>query len=314
MIKFIFIAILNLFYFQSISQHKETEIIATHNSDTLWGTLCSPQQSIDTSQPLVLIIAGSGPTDRNGNNSVMTNNSLQMLAHDLAKLGIASIRYDKRGVGASFKAYIPEIDLTFEDNVNIAEEFYDYGKKQGYQKIIIAGHSEGSLIGILLSQRKKPAGFISLAGAGRPIQDVLKEQYNVTAPIVRDSAHVIIDLLASGVKVDTLSPWLYSVFRPAIQPYLISWMKYIPNEEINKLSCPSLIIQGERDLQVTKEDATELGKDLPENSVVLIETMNHVLKKVDDDKADNKASYNDPVRPLHPDLIFTMVSFIKQLP
>lgn len=295
------------------SQLSETEIYVLDDSDTLWGTLCSPQEKIDTTQTLVLIIAGSGPTDRNGNNSAMKNNSLQMLAYDLSKFGIASIRYDKRGVGASRNAFKNERELTFDDNVNIAEHFYDLAVQEGFSDIVIAGHSEGSLIGILLSERKSPKGYISLAGAGRPIQDVLKEQYEATAPIVRDSAHVIIDILASGQYVDTLSPWLYSVFRPAIQPYIISWMKYTPSEELAKLTCPSLVIQGDNDLQITVEDANNLGKSLDEDHTIIIKGMNHVLKKVEGDKKENMAAYNDPSLPLHSDLIFSIVSFIKDL-
>lgn len=295
------------------TQIKEKEIFVVDSEDTLWGTLCSPQNELDTSQTLVLIIAGSGPTDRNGNNSAMKNNSLLMIAHDLSKFGVASIRYDKRGVGASMRAYIPEEEMTFEDNVNIASHFYDHAIALGYEKIVVAGHSEGSLIGILLSQMKNTSGFISLAGAGRPIQDVLKEQYESTAPIVRDSAHVVIEMLAKGQKIDTLSPWLYSVFRPAIQPYIISWMNYAPQIEIDKLKCPSLIIQGTNDLQVTEEDAKTLSKNQPEENLIILEEMNHVLKKVGDE-SDNKAAYNDPSLPLHPDLIFSIISFIKQLP
>ncbi len=314
MIKTILLTALLLVALGGWSQLTEKEIFVLDEQDTLWGTLSSPQKSLDTSQTLVLIIAGSGPTDRNGNNSAMTNNSLMMLAHDLSKFGYPTIRYDKRGVAASAGAYKTESELTFEDNVLIARHFCDYAAQLGYQKIVIAGHSEGSLVGILLAQERNPYGFISLAGAGRPIQDVLKEQYQATAPIVRDSAHVIIDLLASGKKVDTLSPWLYSVFRPAIQPYIMSWMKYDPVAEINELSCPILVVQGNQDIQITVEDATLLAADLPEKSLAVIEGMNHVFKKVGSDKQENKAAYNNPALPLHADLIFTIVSFLKQLP
>lgn len=313
MIRFVVLILFFSISTLGFAQTHEREVFVLDQNDTLWGTVCSPQVDIDTTQTMVLIIAGSGPTDRNGNNSVMTNNSLQMLAQDLSKLGIASIRYDKRGVAASANAFKPEAELTFEDNVLIAGHFYDLVAQSGYQNILIAGHSEGSLIGILLSQQRTPIGFISLAGAGRPIQDVLKEQYEATAPIVRDSAHVIIDHLASGKKVDTLSPWLYSIFRPAIQPYIMSWMQYSPVDEISKLTCPSLVIQGDQDLQVQVVDAKNLGTNLTEDNVVILEGMNHVLKKTGDNKADNKASYNDPFLPLHPDLIFSIVSFIKDL-
>lgn len=313
MIKFALLIITLLYASLCWSQMKETEIFVLDEKDTLWGTFCSPQKKIDTAQTLVLIIAGSGPTDRNGNNSVMVNNSLQMLSHELSKFGYSSIRYDKRGVGASANAYLPEEELTFDDNVLIASHFYDLGKNLGFSRIVIAGHSEGSMIGILLAQKRDVSGFISLAGAGRPIQDVLKEQYQATAPIIRDSAHVVIDRLASGQRVDTLSPWLYSVFRPSIQKYIISWMKYDPAIEITHLNCPSLVLQGDNDLQVSVEDAEKLGQELPSGKLILLEGMNHVLKKVSSEKAENKAAYNNPSLPLHPDLMFSIVSFLKEL-
>lgn len=313
MIRCSFILPLILFSLVGWTQLEEKEIFVIDQNDTLWGTLCSPQKKIDTSQTLVLIIAGSGPTDRNGNNAAMKNNSLQMLAHDLSKFGIASIRYDKRGVGASIRAFKKEENLTFGDNVIIANHFYDRATQLGYQKIVIAGHSEGSLIGILLSQQVSPLGFVSLAGAGSPIQDILKQQYNATAPIVRDSACVIIDLLAAGQRIDTLSPWLYSVFRPSVQPYMISWMSYDPAIEITKLSCPSLILQGDQDLQVSVEDAEKLEKAIDQEKAIILQDMNHVLKKTGPDKTANKAAYNNPSLPLHPDLVFNIVAFIKEL-
>jgi pimeloyl-ACP methyl ester carboxylesterase len=288
--------------------------VTDQQGDSLWGAFCNPQEATDTSQTLVLIIAGSGPTDRNGNNSAMKNNSLKMLAHDLSKFGIASIRYDKRGVAGSMRAIKSEEEMVFQDNVADASLFYDYALSLGYHKIVVAGHSEGSLVGILLSQEQDASGFISLAGAGRPIQDVLKEQYEATAPIIRDSAHTVIDLLASGKQCDTLSPWLFSVFRPSIQPYIISWMQLDPAKELSQLTCPSIVIQGDNDIQVSVKDAQTLAQELAEDRLVILKGMNHVFKKVGTDRSENKASYNDPSLPLHQDLVFTIVSFIKELP
>lgn len=295
----------------SLGQSTDQEIFVTSSEDTLWGTFSSPQPSIDTNQTLVLIIAGSGPTDRNGNNSVMKNYAYKMLANDLSKFGVASIRYDKRGVGESTAAYIQEDSLLFSQNVTDASLFYQWAQEKGFRDIVILGHSEGSLIGMLLAQQTTPKGYISLAGAGRPIHEVLKEQYQSTAPIVRDSAHKVIEILASGQKIDTLSPWLYSVFRPSIQPYIISWMQISPTSEIQKLQCPILIVQGDQDMQVATIDAEQLHAANTNSTLAIIGGMNHVLKKVSSDKKENKASYNQPDLPLHPDLVYEIMSFLK---
>jgi pimeloyl-ACP methyl ester carboxylesterase len=302
-----------IFLYGSIwGQISQKEIFTEIKGDTLWGTLTNVQKDIDTNQTLVLIIAGSGPTDRDGNNTVMKNFSLQMLGNDLAKFGFPTIRYDKRGVAQSTNAYIPESELTFNQNVLDAESFYDYAKGLGYNKIAIAGHSEGSLIGLLLANKKSAHYYISLAGAGRPISEVLKEQYENTAPIVRDSAHSIIDSLVKGVKVDTLSPWLYSIFRPQIQDYIISWMAINPADEMVKFQNSALIIQGTTDIQVAIGDAEALHAANPKSELVVIDGMNHIFKKAPEDRTLNKKTYNQPELPLHPDLVLSIVNFLKK--
>ncbi len=306
------ILVLLFIYNSNWGQISQKEIFTEINGDTLWGTFTNTQNTIDTTQTLVLIIAGSGPTDRDGNNNVMKNFSLQMLGNDLAKFGYPNIRYDKRGIAKSVNAYIPESKLTFNQNVIDAASFYDYALQLGYRKIAIAGHSEGSLIGMLLANEKNAHTFISLAGAGRPISEVLKEQYENTAPIVRDSAHSIIDSLSKGIKVDTLSPWLYSIFRPQIQDYIISWMAINPAEEIAKFHNKTLIIQGTTDIQVTIADAEALHSANPNSELIIIKEMNHIFKKAPEDRALNKKTYNQPELPLHPDLILSIVNFLKK--
>lgn len=299
----------SLTFYGQISQK---EIYTVISEDTLWGTFTNSQNDIDTSQTLVLIIAGSGPTDRDGNNNIMKNYSLQLLGDDLTKFGFPTIRYDKRGVAQSVNAYIPEAELTFNQNVIDAESFYDYALNLGYHNIAIAGHSEGSLVGLLLANKRDAQQFISLAGAGRPIGEVLKEQYENTAPIVRDSAHAVIDILAQGIKVDTLSPWLYSVFRPQLQDYIISWMALDPALELAKFNHNALIIQGTTDIQVAIKDAEKLHASNPASELIIIEGMNHIFKKAPLDRNLNKKTYNQPELPLHPDLVLSIVNFLKK--
>jgi uncharacterized protein len=296
------------------SQNKRLqEVYVATQKDTLFGTLVLPNGKIDTSHYVVLIVAGSGPTDRNGNNPSMTNNSLNYLSDELAKFDIASLRYDKRGVAASSAAFIREDSLTFYNNVEDAAYWLAVLRNFGYTKIIVAGHSEGALVGLLLAnQESSVKKYISIAGAGRPIDEVLKEQYTKMAPIIRDSAYSIIDSLKKGVTVSHLSPWLFSVFRPSVQPYIISWMSIDPAEEIQKLTKPGLIIQGATDVQVSVEDAHVLSRANPDCQLAIIKNMNHVLKKVPDDKEANRASYNNPNLPLHPELVLELYQFITK--
>ena len=127
--------------------------------------------------PVVLIIAGSGPTDRDGNNPSMTNNSLKMLAESLCKNGIASLRYDKRGIAKSRSAGLNEADLRFENYIDDASAWIDFlAKDKRFSQIIIIGHSEGSLIGMVAAQNKYVDKFISIAGMGESLDITIKKQ------------------------------------------------------------------------------------------------------------------------------------------
>ena len=106
---------------------------------------------------------------------------------------------------------------------------------------------------------------------------------------------------------------LYSLFRPSVQPYLISWIKYDPQVEIKKLTIPVLIIQGTNDIQVSVNDAKLLAKAKPSAKLVLIKNMNHIFRTLEStDKAANAATYNDASLPISDELVTTITSFINQ--
>ena len=268
----------------------------------LSGTLTVP--IVKGTFPVALIIAGSGPTDRNGNNAQMKNNSLQMLAHELAANGIASLRYDKRGVGKSAAAMISEDQLRFDDYVNDAKLWVDFLKADSrFRSITVIGHSEGSLIGMLACEHAN--AFVSLAGPGRGIDVVLKEQlseaFKGKKKLLRE-ANKGIDLLKAGKTFNEVPMELFALFRPSVQPYLISWMKYDPAVEISKLKIPVVIIQGSTDLQVQVKDAELLHQACLLNSkLIVIEGMNHIFKLAPSDREKNIETYSNPELPLAPE-------------
>lgn len=274
----------------------------------LFGTLTIPKSN--AALPLALIIAGSGPTDRNGNNSMMKNDGLKQLAYTLADDTIASLRFDKRGIAASAAAGKKEGDLRFEDYVaDVTGWILLLRKDSRFSKIIIIGHSEGSLIGMMAA--KHADQFISIAGAGQSADVILKEQLSTQPDQVKDISFVILDSLKAGKTVDAVDPMFNALFRKSVQPYLISWFKYDPQEEIKKLSIPVLILQGTNDIQVKEEDANRLAKANPAAKLVLIENMNHVLKTVAGGRDVNIKSYNDPSLPVAPALVKAIADFIK---
>ena len=273
----------------------------------IFGTLSTPAKFHKI--PVALIIAGSGPTDRDGNNPVMKNNSLKMLAAELTKNGIATLRYDKRGIAESKASVKSEADLRFDDYVNDAKGWIQLLKAdKRFSKVIVIGHSEGSLLGMIAAVNADK--FISIAGAGQSADKILKEQLSSQAKEVQDLCFPIIDSLKNGKTVDNINPMLFSLFRPSVQPYMISWFKYDPQIEIKKLSIPTLIIQGTNDIQVSVEDARRLSKANPGAKLVMIDKMNHIFKLVDGDRQKNITTYNDSSLPIADELSKSIIGFI----
>ncbi|WP_316634235.1 alpha/beta fold hydrolase [uncultured Flavobacterium sp.] len=288
--------------------YKESEVILKINNDQLFGTLTVPD--LTKKYPVALIIAGSGPTDRNGNNPMMKNNSLKMLAEALAKKGIASLRFDKRGIGASKASAISESSLVFENYTEDAKSWINFLKQdKRFSQLVVIGHSEGSLIGMIAGAKANK--FISIAGAGDSADKILKTQIAAKSnQQINDMTFPIIDSLKSGNKVNKVDPMLNVLFRPSIQPYLISWFKYNPQEEIKKLNVPILILQGNNDLQVTVKDAENLNQANKNSELLIVDKMNHIMKIIDGDKQANLESYNNETLPLSEVMTNKIVSFI----
>ena len=313
----LFIIILIAFSFTTFSQKKvnkkcvqeEKSIIVT--TCNIKGTLLFPKK-IKDKVPVVIFIAGSGPTDRDGNNPTMKNNSLKMTAEELCLNGIASFRYDKRMIAQSIDTVLKEKDLRFETYINDAVEIVNFIKKdKRFSKVIIAGHSEGSLIGIVVAQKTKIDKYISLAGVGVSADEILKKQLG-SKKLIKEEAFAVIDSLKKGVFVDSLSYDIQPIFHSSVQPYIISWFKYNPQIEIAKLKIPILIVQGTTDMQVDTTNAELLHKAAPSSELHIIKDMNHVLKQCIDNYTDNLKTYFTPEIPLNSELIGILAKFIKK--
>lgn len=294
------------FSFSLSSAGTETPITLNTAKGDIYGTLSLPDEG--SSFPVALIIAGSGPTDRDGNNVMMKNNSLKLLSTHLAEKGIAAVRYDKRGIAAS-KTSGNEGSLRFEDYINDAKDWVKLLKgDKRFSKVVVIGHSEGSLIGMIAAVDAD--AFVSIAGAGQSADLILKEQLSTQPEEVKNAAFPIIAKLKNGITVMDVDPAFYSLFRPSVQPYMISWFKYDPQKEIAKLTKSVLLLQGTNDLQVGIEEAKRLSKACPEAKLVIIEKMNHVLRIVNGDREANMAAYENPELPLAAELLSSVTSFI----
>lgn len=274
------------------------------------GTLLIPENKKE--QPLTIIIAGSGPTDRNGNQQMMNNNSLKFLAEELYKKDIATFRYDKRIVKQIRTNNVDEKQIRFDDFIDDAVAVMEHFKNdKRFSKIYYIGHSQGSLIGMVAAQEGAD-GFISIAGAGQEIDDVIVEQLSKQAPGLTENARDSFDdLRANGVS-NNYNTALASIFRKEIQPFIFSWMQFDPKEEIKKLNIPVLIINGDKDIQVSVSEAELLKAAKPDAEFKIIPKMNHIFKEVEGNDLENSKTYNLHNLPIVPELVETISVFIKK--
>jgi uncharacterized protein len=277
----------------------------------LAGTLLKPN-GIEK-PPVVLLIAGSGPTDRNGNQNGAGPGSLRQIAQQLAERGIASLRYDKRAIGRSDiqSAREEDVDLaSFVDDATALMTWLEQRADLGPR--FVAGHSEGGLIAMRLAARRPLAGLILLATPGRRIGDVMRDQLNAAGlpPPLHDEAFSIIAALENGRSVPTVSAPLLSLLRPGVQPLLRSELTMDPARELSALSLPILIVSGGHDLQVGQQDTEALVRARPNAKRFDAADMNHVLKITPAGRDEQKTAYADGRLPLAPGLIDAIAGFM----
>ncbi len=290
----------------------ESAITLRTSSGNIYGTLTIPISTVNNS--IVIIVPGSGPTDRNCNSLIgLHTDAYKMLSEGLANNGVSTLRFDKRGVGQSKAAMTSQSELRFETYINDVKDWITLiHKDKRFSEILILGHSEGSLIGMIAANQTNITGFISISGVAKSADKFLEEQLKTKLPpqLLAES-NAILDSLRIGKTVSNVNTNLLSIYKPSLQPYLISWIKYDPIKEYSKINIPILIIQGTTDLQVTVNDAELLSESKSDAKLVIIDNMNHVLKESDSNIQQNMATYSNPELPLKSGLVDEIISFVK---
>ncbi len=310
----------------------ETDASVEIDGGTLHGTLVMPE--IDSQAPLVIIVAGSGPTDRDGNSRMLPgrNDSLKLLAEGLARDGIASLRYDKRGLGESAYEGLREEDLIFADFVNDLLSWVLWADTRGdVSNVYVAGHSEGGLIVLSALAADLDAGLGVDPQAARLVRDIVTGAICIAAPgrvfdaVVLEqlerslgpdsalfaNAREIFAAIRDGGEVPEVPQELASLFRPSIQPYLRSIVQFDPALLAAATVQPLLLVTGVEDIQVPVSDAEALSAVRPDARLVVIPGMNHVLKIVPPaDLAANQRAYADPAFELSEELVNAMSEFV----
>ena len=279
----------------------------------LGGTLTVPRGAPNP-VPVVVIIAGSGPTDRNGN-SVMgiRPNSYAQLAWRLAERGVASLRYDKRGLPGTQGTFdITTMTLAdFAADARAAAE--SLSRDRRFSRVLFLGHSEGASLALLAaSQGARVSGVIHVSGLGRGTSEVLREQLSRqfdSVTLVRyDTAmkHYL-----RGEQPADVPPQLAMLFVPVNRTFMVSMMAFDPPAAIRAVRQPVLIVQGSTDLQARVVDAERLHAARPDAKLVVIPSANHVLKQVTDTTLPGQLpSYQNPALPIMPEVVKAIADWI----
>lgn len=297
----------------SSAASEETFVQAGPNG-VLKGTMLSPQAR---SAPVALIIPGSGPTDRDGNNPLgVKAATYRLLSEALAVRGVASVRIDKRGMFASAGAQANPNDVTIDDYAADIHAWIDALKHQtGARCVWLIGHSEGGLVALAASRKPEGVcGLVLVSTAGRPMGEVLRDQLkaNPANAELLTPAMTAIDNLEAGRTVDVANypAALQGLFNPAVQKFLIDMFSFDPEGLVRGFPGPVLVVQGATDLQVAVTDAERLAKARPGVELALIEGANHVLKTAPLDRGPNLATYADPSLPLADGVAEAISAFI----
>lgn len=266
----------------------------------------------DQNAALAILIQGSGPTDRHGNQANMKSDHSKMLYQALNEKGINTFSYDKRSIKTMRDKQVTHETL-FDDFVNDQINVIHYFEDKGHQNIHLIGHSQGSLIAILAAQKADINSLISIAGTSKPFHKIMIEQIAKQMPQLKDETKANFDKLLKNEEIKVSdNQVLASIFAKRNQKFLANYIQYNPVEEIKKLEdLPILIINGDNDLQVPVSDAEALDKTAKKSELLVIKNMNHVFKIINGDQQDNLSSYTDPSQPISEKLINTIEKFIK---
>lgn len=292
----------------------ETPVVLQASPAPLHGTLLQPD---GPARAAAVILPGSGPTDRNGDTpqAGYLAQPYKLLAEALAGDGVATLRIDKRGIGESRAAAPNEESLRFDDLAADARAWAaEAADRTGQSCAWLIGHSEGALVALaaVRTPDDRICGLVLVSGAGRPAGTLLREQLAPQLPpaLMAQTEAALTDLEAGRTTANV--PGLEMLFRPSVQPYLISWLALDPAALAGDYGGPILIVQGTTDIQVGVADAEAMAAAQPAARLIVLEGVNHVLKAAPADRAANIATYRDPSLPLAPGVADAISGFILQ--
>jgi len=299
---------------------KETALEVFCGDVSLPGILTRPHGG-NSYIPLVVLVAGSGPTDRDGNNYNVPGKTdvLKLLAEGLAARGIASFRYDKRGSGQAYRYESHDQQVSFarhaSDLVAILEKLQ---KEVGISRLVVAAMNEGAWIAALAINKASRQGlsvdgFAVLDASGKKPLDILRENLSELDKALQCEAESIVQAILEGKSYQEPSETLRDFFSPQKREWLYSWLSMDPAREIAAIKSPLVLVRGELDEQVPENEFKLLMALRPSAVARVIPGMNYMLKKVASAE-ENYDSFTNPKYPIPAELFELLEALAKAKP
>jgi hypothetical protein len=285
--------------YYAIGTRQRTVRFAGSDGVTLAGTLLLPAWSELQRVPGIVLVAGSGPTDRDGNNPLVPQHIdvLKFIAELLATAGIATLRYDKRGIGGSTArphGTLAEQERFFSWDNFIGDVAAAHGELVKHDEIkayatALLGHSEGGLLvlaALPAITKNRPHGMVLASTPGRPMREIVREQVNRGAPNLVDAVTATMAAIeASGHVPADLPIELQALFPAYAGPYLQRMLAFDPAQALLGLDLACLLLQGAADRQVVPMGDVQplidaLSKRNAPGEAVVIPAVSHNLKLV----------------------------------
>ncbi|HWR12081.1 MAG TPA: alpha/beta hydrolase [Rectinemataceae bacterium] len=300
----------------SAAEAGEKSLSIVTEDGSIPGTLLVPDSNQQS--PLVLLLAGAGTTDRNGNNYNVPGKSdcLAMLAKSLAAKGVATYRYDKRGSG---EAYMLESwGATTSLNKHISDALQALRLlcgMDGFSRIVVSGMNEGAWTGaaainLLAKEGLFVDGLLVLDSSGREPLDDLRASLDELDEATRAEAEAIVEAILAGKPFPPPSGGLADFFASSRVEWLGSWLKFSPAAEMARVKAPIIFVYGSADLQVPRAAFEKLLAARPEAAARVIPSMNYALKRVKTEE-ENYDSFTNPDYPLSEALVDLAAAFAK---
>ncbi len=292
---------------------------------TLSGTLLLPMASEMQYVPGVVLIAGSGPTDRDGNNPLVPVriDSLKQIAETLVGAGIATLRYDKRGIGASTASPSTlaeqERFFTWENFVGDAQaahaELLKHDEIKPYATALL-GHSEGGLLALAVAPSiswRPPHGIVLASTPGYALDEIVRRQMARNAPTFLDAAKRVMSAIRdTGHAPSDVPRELQSLFPSYIGPFLRGAMAFDPAKALIAIDTACLLLHGGADNQIVPLGDIQplldaLGRRSGAGEALVAPAVSHNLKAV---SGPADPGFSGPLAPAIADKLTSWLRFL----